>query len=171
MYDYSSTIYNAIRINGHAHISIGRKVFVHSGVWLEVYKGSNKNPILEIGDNTTIGNFNQITAINKVVIKESVLIADGVYIADNTHEYARTDIPIVEQGIEEKREVIIERGAWIGRNAIILGAKVGKNSVIGANSVVLHDVPDYCVAAGSPARIIKRFDFDAGTWKKENVQE
>jgi acetyltransferase-like isoleucine patch superfamily enzyme len=168
-YDYSSTIYDAIRINGHKHISIGKKVFIHSGVWLEVYMGRNRNPLLEIGDNTAIGNFNQITAINKVIIKEFVLIADGVYIADNTHEYSRTDVPIIEQGIEEKKSVTIERGAWIGRNAIILGASVGKNSVVGANSVVIQDVPDYCVAAGAPAKIIKRFDFNERIWKPENI--
>lgn len=55
--------------------------------------------------------------------------------------------------------------AWIGENVCIIGASVGKNSVIGANSVVTRDIPDFCVAVGSPARVIKKFDFSDECWK------
>jgi acetyltransferase-like isoleucine patch superfamily enzyme len=165
-YDYSSTIQDPLRIRGHKFISIGKKSFIHSMSWLEVYVVNNQSPVLEIGDNTTIGNFNQITAVNKVIIKNSVLIADGVYIADNTHAYQRIDVPIVQQGFEEKQAVVIEDGVWIGRNAIILGASIGKNSIVGANSVVTTDVPDYSIAAGIPAKVIKRYNFQTQKWEK-----
>jgi acetyltransferase-like isoleucine patch superfamily enzyme len=169
-YHYSSTIQSSLRIGGHKYISIGKNTFIHSKVWLEVYRLDNPNPLLQIGNRTTIGNFNQITSVNRVVIKDSVLIADGVYIADNAHNYMRIDIPINDQGLMQKREVIIEDGAWIGRNAVIIGASIGKNSIIGANSVVTHDVPDYCIAAGIPAKIIKRYNFDTGTWDPEKLK-
>jgi acetyltransferase-like isoleucine patch superfamily enzyme len=167
-YDYSSTIQSPLRIGGHKFISIGKKSFIHSMSWLEVYVVNNQNPVLQIGDNTIIGNFNQITAVNSVIIKNSVLIADGVYIADNSHGYQRIDIPIIEQGIEERKSVVIEDGAWIGRNVTILGSRIGRNSIVGANSVVTADVPDYCIAAGIPAKIIKRYNFATAKWEKAN---
>lgn len=58
---------------------------------------------------------------------------------------------------------------WIGTNVVIAGnIHVGKHCVIGANSVVTKDIPDYSVAAGIPAKVIKRYDFDKGEWIKTN---
>jgi acetyltransferase-like isoleucine patch superfamily enzyme len=69
-----------------------------------------------------------------------------------------------------KKEVIIGSGSWIGENVCIIGASVGRNSVIGCNSVVTKDIDDYCIAVGSPARVIKRFDFNTRQWilEKDN---
>ncbi|MHA1711254.1 MAG: DapH/DapD/GlmU-related protein, partial [Candidatus Freyarchaeota archaeon] len=73
--------------------------------------------------------------------------------------------PIREQGYFSKGDVIIGDGAWIGIGACILsGVQIGKGSVIGANSVVTHNIPSYSVAAGSPARVIKRYDFSSKRW-------
>ena len=64
-------------------------------------------------------------------------------------------------------ELIIGEGSWIGINVVIIGdVHVGKNCVIGANSIVINDIPDYSVAVGNPAKIIKKYDFEAKTWKK-----
>lgn len=61
--------------------------------------------------------------------------------------------------------IIIDSGSWIGANSIILpGVRIGKNSVIGANSIVSSDIPDYCVAVGIPAKVIKRFDIIKKEW-------
>lgn len=63
--------------------------------------------------------------------------------------------------------VIISDGTWIGTNAVIVGnVKIGKNCVIGANSVVTKDIPDYCIAAGIPARIIKRYNIETHSWER-----
>lgn len=57
--------------------------------------------------------------------------------------------------------------SFIGMGARIFpGVTIGKHCVIGANAVVTHDIPDYCVAAGMPARVIKRYDFEKGEWVK-----
>ena len=56
-----------------------------------------------------------------------------------------------------KGGIHIEKNVWIGNNVCILSSvNIGKGAIIGANSVVTHDVPPYCVAAGNPARIIKK---------------
>jgi acetyltransferase-like isoleucine patch superfamily enzyme len=62
--------------------------------------------------------------------------------------------------------VTIGDGAWIGENACVIGASVGKNAVIGANAVVTQDVPDFSVAVGVPARIIKRYNPSSQCWEK-----
>ena len=63
---------------------------------------------------------------------------------------------------------MIGTGTWLGENVCVIGAKIGKQSIIAANSVVTKDVPDYCIAAGSPAKVIKQFNFDKQAWEKVN---
>lgn len=86
-----------------------------------------------------------------------MLLSPNVYITDCDHEYRNIDIPVIDQGIVQKgQKVLIGDGSYIGYNSVIVGnVKIGKHCVIGANSVVTKDVPDYCVAVGSPARVIK----------------
>ncbi|RQM78988.1 acyltransferase, partial [Aeromonas dhakensis] len=64
-----------------------------------------------------------------------------------------------------KGSVTINEGAWLGENVCVIGASVGKNSVVAANSVVTKDVPDYTVVAGAPAKVIKKFNFDSQSWE------
>ena len=75
-------------------------------------------------------------------------------------------MPVKYQPIKQLNEVYIGDGCWIGENVCIIGASIGKNSVIGANAVVMKDIPDYCVAVGAPARVIKKYDFDLQEWIK-----
>lgn len=76
---------------------------------------------------------------------------------DCDHEYRNLEIPVIDQGIVQRGQMVyIGDGSYIGINAVIVGnVKIGKHCVIGANSVVTKDVPDYCVAVGSPAKVIK----------------
>ena len=71
----------------------------------------------------------------------------------------------MSQGYVSKGDVIIEDGCWLGVGVCILpGVKIGKNSVIGANSIVTRDVPEYSIAVGNPAQIIKKYDPEQQTW-------
>ena len=81
-----------------------------------------------------------------------------MYITDCDHEYRDINVPVIDQGIVQRGQMVsIGEGSYIGINAVIVGnAKIGKHCVIGANPVVTKDVPDYCVAVGSPARVIKK---------------
>lgn len=94
-----------------------------------------------------------------MVIEPNVLIARYVYISDHTHAYQSGDRAIKDQGITKVSPVRICEGAWLGQGAVICpGVTIGRNAVVGANSVVRHDVPDFCVAAGVPAKVIRRVD-------------
>ena len=99
----------------------------------------------------------RISIANSLEIGEKVLLSPNVYITDCDHEYRNINVPVLDQGIVQRgQKVSIGEGSYIGINAVIVGnVKIGKHCVVGANSVVTKDVPDYCVAVGSPARVIK----------------
>lgn len=162
-----SYVHNPLFIMGKGNISLHRDVFVGFNTWLAAvpHTGSEICELI-IGSGSRLGNFNHIYATKSIQIGENVLTADKVYISDNIHDYQDVTVPVVLQKIKQIDLVRIGDGAWIGENACIIGACVGKNSVIGANSVVTKNIPDYCVAVGAPAKIIKRYDFDQQVWRK-----
>lgn len=122
---------------------------------------------VRIGKGSEIGERCRISIANSLEIGEKVLLSPNVYITDCDHEYRKVDIPIIDQGIVQKgQKVSIGDGSYVGINAVIVGnVKIGKHCVIGANSVVTKDVPDYCVAVGSPAKIIKRYNLETQLWE------
>ena len=67
----------------------------------------------------------------------------------------------------DKKEVIIDEDTHIGANAVVVaGVHIGKRCQIGAGSVVTKDIPDYSIAVGNPARVIKRYDLEQKQWIK-----
>ena len=164
-----SFLKSPLKIDGAKSITIGSYSYIGYKVWLASMpltgEGVSK---LNIGDNCSIGNFNHIYATNSIEIKDGVLTADKVYISDNIHGYEDVLVNIIDQPIIQKNKVIIETGAWLGENVCVIGASVGRNSVIGSNSVVTSDIPDFCVAVGAPAKIIKRYCFSRKGWFRTN---
>lgn len=159
-----------LSINGGKRIEIGSKVTIGWGAWLAAvpHTGFDKECSLLIDDGVSIGNFAHIYATKKIHIQKNVLIADKVYISDNLHGYEDITQPIIKQPIVQKNEVVIGEGCWIGEGVCIIGAKIGKNVVVGANAVITKDIPDYCVVAGVPAKIIKRYNHQKEIWENES---
>lgn len=156
-------------ITGGSNIFIGKNVFIRKNTWLAAKPINDAaSVVLKIGDNTYIGNFCHIYATSKIEIGKKVLLADRVYLSDNSHTYQNVNVPIIDQPVKQLKPVILKDGCWLGENVCVVGATIGLNTVIGANSVVLHDIPDYCVAVGSPAKIIKRYSQATGVWQKTN---
>ena len=154
-------------IDGACFISLHDDVRIGFGAWLMALNNSDESaPELVIGNRVSIGRLFHAVSVNSLVIEDDVLIADKVYVSDNTHEFDAVDIPVIRQPVSFKGKVIIRKGAWIGEGVSILSSSIGKNSVVAAHSVVLQDVPDYCVVAGIPARVIKRFDPSTQEWRK-----
>lgn len=152
------------RIDGAEHIKLGERSVIQGRSWLYCKSIDASHAQLTIGARCVLGYNNHITAVKEVVVEDDVLTANNVYISDNLHSYKDWQTPIIHQPIEFKRSVRIGRGSWIGENACIIGANVGRNSVIGANSIVTHDIPDYSVAVGVPAIIIRQYNKDIGSW-------
>ncbi|MDP3301478.1 MAG: acyltransferase [Sulfuricurvum sp.] len=151
-------------IEGERFISLGDYVSINTKAWLLALRQNDTLPQLDIGKGTTIGRFAHIVAIRDVTIGNNVLIADKVYISDNLHTYEDITQPIMDQPILFKQRVEIGDNSWIGENVSIIGASIGKHCVIGANSVVTRDIPDYSIAVGSPARVIKRYNSLTKQW-------
>lgn len=162
-------ILRPLKIEGYQNIVLGNKVIISKYTWLAAVPLTGDSVQLEIQDGAVIGNFNHIYATQKIVIEKKVLTADKVYISDNLHHFDKVDMAIVDQPIKQLSPVIIGEGSWIGENVCIIGASIGKNCVIGANSVVNKNIPDYSVAVGSPAKVIKRFCFIDHMWKKVDL--
>ncbi len=144
------------------NISIGDEVHIGNKVWLCVGPSLGKynnidNPILlTIGSGSHISRYVHINAFKDVVIEDHVLIGEDVYLGDTDHLYSDEDLPIIKQGWEFKGSVLLKSGCFISRGASILpGVTIGRNAIVGPNSVVTMDLPDYSIAWGNPARIIK----------------
>lgn len=129
---------------------------------------------LVLGTGVELGMYSRIGCLNYIEIGNNVITGPHVFIADYNHEYKDPLKPIKFQGncvtksIEHHEGgVHIGEDSWIGTNVVISGTiSIGKHCVIGANSVVTHDIPDYSVAVGMPCKVIKRYNFELGTWEK-----
>ena len=154
---------------GSRHISIGHHTCIQShsvlGCWNHyyAYDGQQKfYPEIIIGNYCNIGKYTQITACNKITIGDGLLTGRYVYIGDNSHgglSLKEAAIPPVLRRLTSKGEIVIGNNVWIGDKATILaGVHIGDNVIIGANSVVTHDVPSNSMWAGNPAVAIKHID-------------
>lgn len=167
-FGFKSIINKPLKLDGKPNIYIGNNVRINYKTWLAAMPlTGSKTCKLIIKDGTILGHFNHIYATKSIIIEEDVLTADKVYISDNLHGYENITIPVHKQPIKQNGNgVIIGAGSWLGENVCVIGASIGKHCVIGANSVVTKNVPDYCVAVGIPARIIKRYCVKRNLWIK-----
>ena len=151
-------------------ISIGDGTIILEYGWIQGQVAVNVDykeaqPTITIGNNCYIGHFSHIIGSKSIIIEDDVLLADKVCIEDCTHAWEEIEKPVKNQPILFVEEVRIKRGAWIGEGVTILpGVTVGMNSIIGANSVVTKSIPDFSLAVGNPARVIKRFDLEIKKW-------
>ena len=122
---------------------------------LSTWETDKINGELQLGKYILISPGTSIRSAQKIVIGDSTMIASDVTITDSDwHDiYDRTDY------VASPKEVIIQENVWIGEKSLILkGSKIGKNSIIGAGSVVSGEVPANVIFAGNPAKEIKKLD-------------
>lgn len=130
-------------------------IVTYCGKNVNIEKHAHFTPELSIGDNSGVGINCEING--PVSIGKDVMMGPEVVIYTRNHGFLRTDIPMNIQGMGEILPVVIEDDVWIGRRVMILpGVTIGKGSVIGAGAVVVKDIPPYSVAAGVPAKVVKR---------------
>jgi acetyltransferase-like isoleucine patch superfamily enzyme len=133
---------------------IGAQVTVSAGIMPGHDLGPD--PVLRIGDRCVIGRGSHIVAHQSVEIGDDVWTGPYVYVTDQNHGYADPGTPIGRQW-PVNRPVSIGAGSWLGAGAIVLpGASIGRNVVVAAGSVVRGQIPDRCVVAGVPAKVVRR---------------
>jgi acetyltransferase-like isoleucine patch superfamily enzyme len=171
----NTTIVPPFRFANLNDIKLGDNVTIHSNSWIHTICDKDVQllcPKIIIKDNVAIGMNATISAVESIIIEENVFTARNVYISDHGHQYEDINMPIAMQFIRKKAPVLIKKNSWLGQNAVILpGVTVGRHCVIGANSIVNSDIPDFSIAAGAPARIIKRYDAVSNMWVKVSPVE
>ena len=148
------------------YISIGDDTLIGPGVALSagMVPGQEciSKVVVSIGDRCLIGRGSGIVGHFSIEIGNDVWTGHHVYITDQNHGYEDVTQPISQQS-QPERPVVIGDGSWLGHGAVVLpGVTIGKHVVIGANSVVTKDIPDFSVAVGSPARVIRQYDETLG---------
>ena len=147
----------------NAKLLIGENVKIRKDVFLSI----DESGILEIKEGCDIGERSRITVHKNVILGENVLIGPNVFITDMDHKYLDTVCPIKDQGIACNGDTSIGDGSWIGTNScVLMGSRIGKNCVIGCNSVCKTKIKDYSLAVGAPCKIIKTFNLQSGEWEK-----
>lgn len=110
---------------------------------------------IEIGDNFGCGEYSFFGAAGGIKIGNNVIMGQNVRFHSENHVFSRCDIPIREQGVSNKG-IVVNDDCWVGSGVVFLdGVEVGKGCVVGANTLVNKDIPEYSIAVGNPVRIIK----------------
>lgn len=157
-----TTIFNERYIHIGADTMIGSHVALSAG--MIPGQVCLTDPVVRIGDRCLIGRGSGIVGHLSIDIGNDVWTGHHVYITDQNHGYENIEIPISQQ-TQTERPVSIGDGSWLGAGVVVLpGATIGKHVAVGANSVVTGMLPDFCVAVGAPARIIKQYSSASG-WK------
>lgn len=155
-----------LRVLGAKNVFVGKNVTILPNLRLEIIgaDGVKAEPVIKIGNGVNIEQNVHLTAAEHVYIGDNVSICGDAVITDIVHPYEDIRIAPEKQSIKIKA-VNIGDNSFIGMHAMIMpGVTVGKHCVVGANSVVTHDVADYTVVAGTPAQVIKKFNFEKNKW-------
>jgi len=111
--------------------------------------------VVRIGDRCNIGRGSSIVARHRIEIGDDVTTGPDLYVTDHNHRFDDPDTPVARQWVTEA-PVRIGAGSWLGAGVVVLpGTTIGRNVVVGAGSVVRGAVPDRCVVAGVPAKVIR----------------
>ena len=168
-----SCVKKCLTLKGTKNIYIGKDSVIDAGGRIEAITGYDTvkgkrifKPRLYIGDRVFIGQYCHITCANKICLENDVTVSSDVLITDINHSYKAINCHAIYQPLEVS-EVSIGQYSLIGAGARIMpGVHIGRNVVVGANAVVTKNIPDNCVVAGVPAKIIKKYDKESREWVK-----
>lgn len=150
----------AQRIKIGSNTSIGHHTVL--GCWECYGEEELFEPEIIIGDDCKIGEYCHFSAIKKINIGSGLLTGRYVYIGDNAHgelSLEDFDVPPAQRKLTSKGEISIGRNVWIGDKVSILsGVSIGDNVIIGAGSIVTHNIPSNSLVAGAPAKVIKQLN-------------
>ncbi|SOD20342.1 DapH/DapD/GlmU-related protein [Pedobacter xixiisoli] len=173
LYSKSRLVRFPIDIRNEKNISWGIGLTTGVGNRIECYPQNGNLKTLFLGDNIQINDYNHITAMENVTIGNNVLLASKIYISDCSHgSYSGDENDSDPTSIPNNRPlyakpVTIEDNVWLGEFVSVLpGVTIGKGTIVGANSVVSKSLPPNVIAVGSPAKPIKKYNFESQRWEK-----
>jgi acetyltransferase-like isoleucine patch superfamily enzyme len=137
-------------------LELGAQTLLEPNCWITVAEEGR----VRIGEGCFLNLGTMIAAIDRVTIGDHVMFANGCFISDGSHRFDDPDTPVTWQGFSSKGPVEIGSNCWFGVNCVVTtGVTIGERCVVGANSVVLGDLPAGTIAAGAPAKVIREIDF------------
>jgi len=161
-FGFPSYLGKPLFLMGTRKVFIGKKVRIFPHLRMEVHR----NGSIHIQDDVVISQNVHITSAGNLTIGKSSLILANVFITNIDHDYQELNKHIVKQEYLVS-ETIIGENCYIGMGAAIMaGTRLGKQCIVGANSVVKGEFPDYCVIVGAPAKMVKKYNFETQKWEK-----
>ena len=149
-----AVLHGVDRIEIGAKTMVGPHATLSTGMLIPLQRGGD--PILTIGERCVFGKGLTIVAHERIEIGDDTAAGNYVFITDQNHGYENLDVPIGRQ-LWKNAPVSIGASCWLGHGSIILpGTTIGRHVVVAAGAVVTGEIPDYCVVAGAPARIVRR---------------
>lgn len=160
-----SHIHSSVHLLGKANIRVGRNTCVSQGSWLNINHRLKGKIAIEIGNNCFIGKNNFFTSGDMISIGDYTLTSIDCKFIGSTHKIDDPETPYLLTGTTDTDQITIGVNCFIGAGVTVLGnVKIGHGSVIGANSLVLHDIPPFSIAMGNPAKITKQYSFIHKAW-------
>jgi acetyltransferase-like isoleucine patch superfamily enzyme len=164
-----TVIRSPIMLNNTRFVYLGKNVSIQHGARIDIVTeryGYSFQPRVIIGDGASFEQNFHLACAQEIVIGNKVAVTENVGIFDIWHPYQDVTRPIVDQPLQTA-PVHIGEGSLIGMGAVIQpGVTIGRHCLIGANSVVTHDIPDFTVAVGAPAQALMKYDIIAERWIK-----
>ena len=164
---YSSYIKSPILVTPR-YVSLHKYVIIGYNARIEgvsMYNEETFNPQIIFNDGVRVEQNLHLTCANKIIVGRNTSIGANVTITDIHHSYEDINKPIEKNDIAVK-SVVIGNECKIYNNVVILpGVTIGKHVTVGANSVVTRDIPDYCVAVGAPAKVVKQYNQSTNKWE------
>lgn len=158
----------SVHIVGLKNIKIGSNNIISDDTWFNVNDRSEGKIGIEIGNNCYIGKRNFFNSASKITIKDFFMSGINCSLLGSDHVIDEPLKPYIHTGTTNDTNIYIGVNVWFGANVTVIGdVRIGYGSIIGANSLVLKDIPPFSIAVGSPAKVIKRYDFDNKKWTKE----
>ncbi len=146
---------NVLEALREGRLEIGAGTLLEPGVWITV-PGSAR---VRIGAGTFLNMGVMVAALELVEIGDHCMLANGCFVSDANHRFEDHEQPITWQGFDSKGPTRIGDDCWLGANVVVTsGVSIGERCVIGANSVVTGDIEPFSIAAGAPAKVLRRID-------------
>lgn len=159
-----------LKLSNEQDIEIGKNVVIKSDYRIECYEmfyNQKLSPKLIIEDGVIIGNgFTGFVAGSLTIGKDTILAGNVTLITENHGMNPELKLPYHAQPLTVG-SISIGKGCWLGQNVSVLpNVSIGDRCIIATNAVVTSDIPDCCIVAGCPARIIKRYNFSTHSWER-----
>jgi acetyltransferase-like isoleucine patch superfamily enzyme len=156
-----------VQIFGWLNVRIGRNSTLSEDSWLNVNDPQGNINRISIGNNCHIGRRNYFSTATQIRVKDYAFTGLDCHFLGCAHDTSSPMNPYVTSGITKGAPIEIGTNCWLSTSVTVLqGVTIGYGSVIGARSVVSHDIPPFSVAIGNPCAVIKRYDFKSKVWIK-----